>query len=599
MSFYDDASWVLIPEGIKEDVVYAQKPTDGLGDLTFTRASDATRTNSAGVIERTPWNLLTFSEMFSDASWTKTNLTVGANTINSPIGTLTADTLTENTANATHELRTNTITPPVGSINLSVYGKMKERRYLRVGLTVAWGASLGYVVFDLQTGTITYTGGAITGTIENAGDGWYRCSVRGTVTSSVSGTAYIGINGDSTTATTYLGNGTSGIYLWGAQLVEGTDAKPYFATTNRQDVPRLDYRNADGSLSTCPRLLLEPQRTNSIRNSTMVGAVAGTPGTLPTNWNQSGGGGLTTTISLGTENGLQYADIRYSGTATQSFLELRFEANNGISASNGQTWAFSPYIKAISGTIPTSQLVMIERNIASGFIAQGGVGFSATSTLQRFTFTRTLSGGVTVAFVQPLILFTLTIGAAYDFTIRIAAPQMELGAYATTFIPTTTAAVTRLVDVASKTGISSLIGSVAGTAFIDTEFSDTPSSSVNNDILALLNASNVSLGVYSLFIEGSTGNLRIFFLPGNTAITMKSGNNRNQRLKIAFAYANADFVCYVNGTQVYSSTTRPLATGLSAINLHESPRSGLDGINQAALFTRRLTNAELAQITTI
>ena len=49
--FYDDASWLLIPEGIEEDIVFAQKPTNGTGDLTFTRASDATRTNSAGVIE--------------------------------------------------------------------------------------------------------------------------------------------------------------------------------------------------------------------------------------------------------------------------------------------------------------------------------------------------------------------------------------------------------------------------------------------------------------------------------------------------------------------------------------------------------------------
>ncbi len=46
MSFYDDASWLLIPSGIEEDVVFAQKPTSGLGDLTFTRASDATYTDS-------------------------------------------------------------------------------------------------------------------------------------------------------------------------------------------------------------------------------------------------------------------------------------------------------------------------------------------------------------------------------------------------------------------------------------------------------------------------------------------------------------------------------------------------------------------------
>ena len=61
MSFYDDASWLLIPSGIEEDIVFAQKPTSGLGDLTFTRASDATYTDSTGVVRRSPYNLFTQS----------------------------------------------------------------------------------------------------------------------------------------------------------------------------------------------------------------------------------------------------------------------------------------------------------------------------------------------------------------------------------------------------------------------------------------------------------------------------------------------------------------------------------------------------------
>ena len=594
MSFYDEASWVLIPEGIKEDVVYAQKPTNGLGDLVYTRASDATRTNSAGVIERTPWNLVTWSEMFSDASWTKTNLTVGVNTINSPIGTLTADTLTENTANATHELRTNTITPPVGSINLSVYGKMKERRYLRVGLTVAWGASLGYVVFDLQTGTITYTAGAIVGTIENAGDGWYRCSVRGTVTSSVSGTAYIGINGDSTTATTYLGNVTSGIYLWGAQLVEGTDAKPYFATTNRQDVPRLDYRNADGSLNSCPRLLLEPQRTNSIRNSTMVGAVAGSPGTLPTNWLVTANAGLTQTIvGIGTENGLAYIDIRFNGTASGSLILLSSESTSGIAASNGQTWTNSFYFKTIASPLPPTSYNVHTIQRASGTnIGAFNLAFTPTTTLARYAQTVT-TNQATITHIQPYFFASVTSGATYDFTIRIAAPQMELGAYATTFIPTTTAAVTRLADVAIKSGVSSLIGQTSGAIFFD----------YNKTVE---NLSMVSIDTDSnnrIFLESPGGNnLRLRVISSgtttlnNTSTTLVSGRN-----KIAIAYANNDVVMYHNGLQVFSNNSATIpATENIRIGANVSNNFPLgDGVNQAAIFPTRLTNAQLAEITTL
>jgi len=63
------ASWTLIPSGIEEDVVFAQKPTSGLGDLTFTRASDATYTDAGGVVRRSPYNLLTYSNTFSNANW--------------------------------------------------------------------------------------------------------------------------------------------------------------------------------------------------------------------------------------------------------------------------------------------------------------------------------------------------------------------------------------------------------------------------------------------------------------------------------------------------------------------------------------------------
>jgi hypothetical protein len=63
------ASLVMIPSGYKEDVVYSQIPTNGNGDLSFTRASNGTRINSAGLVEDVPWNLFTYSEQFQNADW--------------------------------------------------------------------------------------------------------------------------------------------------------------------------------------------------------------------------------------------------------------------------------------------------------------------------------------------------------------------------------------------------------------------------------------------------------------------------------------------------------------------------------------------------
>ena len=471
----DDASWLLIPEGIKEDVVYAQKPTSGLGDLVFTRASDATRTNSAGVIERTPWNLLERSEAFDSVFWAKTEMSVVANTITAPNGTLTADKIVASTNSSIHFIAQDSNLVLGVTYTQSVYAKAGG--YV-LQITGSTGFPITYVNFDLSNGTIGGTNGGVA-TITNVGDGWYRLTY--TLVCNLTGAGrFVFALVPSTSSgrvATFAGNGTDGVFIWGAQLVEGTDAKPYFATTNRQDVPRLDYRNADGSVSTCPRLLLEPQRTNSIRNSTMVGAVAGSPGTLPTNWSVAGVAGLTREIvSVGTENGIQYIDVKLSGTALATDVEIRLESQTQIVAANAQVWTQSIYLKTISEPSPPAsyRLFMIERTAGGSSVASGlSSNLSVDSSLNRFSFTRTLSGGVTVERVQPSIFMSLTIGATYDFTIRIAAPQMELGAYATTFIPTTTAAVTRLADYARNTGASSLIGQTEGTMFVDAYFSVT------------------------------------------------------------------------------------------------------------------------------
>ena len=275
------------------------------------------------------------------------------------------------------------------------------------------------------------------------------------------------------------------------------------------NVPAHDYRNADGTLSTFPRLNLEPQRTNSIRNSSMVGAVAGSPGTVPTNWTVGSGGLTRTIVGIGTENGLPYIDIRYNGTATSTSANIYLDATTAISASSAQSWTQSIYLKYISGT--ANSVVVFWDEWTSGVVYLTSKALSPTigSTLSRFSLTATTV--TNCAYVSPSLRFNLTNGAAYDFTIRIAAPQMELGAYATTWVPTTTAAVTRMADTASKTGVSSLIGqtegtiywggSVAGTATIIRRLLSLSDGTTNNAIY-IQNAQNSTALVFVILVGG-------------------------------------------------------------------------------------------------
>ena len=571
---FDDASWVMVPSQYEEDWVRAFKPTSELGNLAFTRSSDATFTDSTGVVRRSPWNLLQQSNTFSNAIWSKAG---------TPVPTLTAGELGRDglnnawrvqwgaAANTSYVLQSVTITNHTASIYIK--GTAGQRIRFGIGANIGQGNQ-----FDLD-GT------------------WQRLTFSATSGSMVFFSNY-----------SVTGTVASDFLIQDAQLAEGTEALPYFATTDRLNVPRLDYRNADGTLSTCPRLLLEPQRTNSIRNSSMVGAVAGSPGTLPTNWNTSTAAGLTqTVVATGIENGLPYIDFRFNGVASGTELLISTESINQIAAATAQTWTNSFYLKIIAQPNPPVAIYLniTERTSAGTFVTSGNSsGISVTSSLNRFSFVRTLSGGATVAAVQPRLGVTLTISSTYDFTIRIAAPQMELGAYATTWVPTTTAAVTRIADAASKTGVSSLIGQTEGTWFCEIDLSKLLGTTARDffvigDGRIAASASTV----YCSFSGIGSNLLRARVVQsGVVKYDQRHTITATGTYKIALAYKSQNCAMYVNGSFVGTvAQDDPFAISLNQIftSFDSSTNQFADGIAQAALFPTRLDNATLAAITTL
>jgi hypothetical protein len=226
--------------------------------------------------------------------------------------------------------------------------------------------------------------------------------------------------------------------------------------TAATDVPRFDHNPTTGeSLG----LLVEEQRTNSIRNNTMVGAVAGTPGTVPTNWAiTSTGNGLTREIlGTGAENGITYIDVKISGTTTANVLfQVIPEPSTGVAALTAQTWTTSAYLSVAGGSLPGSlDWTWLERDSGGSLVTSSTVSLGSPTTaalrIQRYSNTRLLSGGASVAFVQFRIDRLIASGTTVDFTLRIGLPQLEQGAFATSVIPTSTTAVTRSADVASDT----------------------------------------------------------------------------------------------------------------------------------------------------
>ena len=219
------------------------------------------------------------------------------------------------------------------------------------------------------------------------------------------------------------------------------------------DVPRFDHNPTTGeSLG----LLPEEQRTNSIRNNTMVGAVAGTPGTIPTNWGDvpTSNGLNRQIVGIGTQNGITYIDIRYSGTTTATSTTVtQPEPSSATVAANGQSWTASSWLALVGGS--TSGLTVIQRvtgrSAVGGFLENTDTTVALSSTLTRYVASITMANALTLRVSSDIVL-SYSSGAAIDITLRIGLPQLEQGATVSSVIPTTTAAATRSADVASITG---------------------------------------------------------------------------------------------------------------------------------------------------
>jgi len=158
-------------------------------------------------------NLLTKTEQFDDAAWVKSGVTVTANATTAPDGTTTADLMYPNSSGTNRSLYQ---TINAGN-KLSVYAKANGINHLAFVDTAGSGF---FVWFNLLTGTVGTVLFGGTATITDAGNGWYLCTVippSGTFTY-----AQIGLT-DANNSASVTASGTSGIYLWGADLRVAND----------------------------------------------------------------------------------------------------------------------------------------------------------------------------------------------------------------------------------------------------------------------------------------------------------------------------------------------------------------------------------------
>jgi hypothetical protein len=587
MSLLDTASLIVTPNGYKEGTLYSVIPSDGSGDMSVVRATTATRVNSAGLVELVPYNLLTWSEAFDNADWLKFgSITANANATTSPNGIASADSLIPQAVNGTFAVA-QPYTKSTEPTSYTFSGYAKSFGYNFLILRIDQGDSNGVkVAFNINTGIIS-TAGATNGSgwvfgsanIVDAQNGWYRFSISFTTGSNTYLRPIVYVSnatGDGFSPPSYTANGTSGVYIWGAELNEGT-IKDYQKTETRLNIPRLDYSNG-----TCPSLLVEPQRTNVLRYSEdFTNGVWGL---------YSSGTGVNPIVTANTTispSGILNADTIVLNAGAGTTAGDQSQIYQTFPITNGNVYTFSFYAK---GSVGGEQLMI--RQAAGGSYTK----ITLTNQWARYQVTETASYSGT-GFLELLIRRGLNEPINASATFYAWGSQIEQATYPTSYIPTTSASVTRNADVVSKTGISSLIGQTEGTLFVEVyNYNNfTSTSSVPFSISSGSFGNAVYFEVYQNLWYASV------FNGFNAQFQQNAGTLSIGLHKLAIAYKANDIAYYVDGNLIASSTSGTIPTcsraDIGTVGTSTTPEEMQ--VKATALWKTRLTNTQLAQLTTI
>jgi hypothetical protein len=240
----------------------------GASLVTFTRASSGTFVDSAGtlqtaatdvprfdhnpvtgeslglLVEEARTNLVLRSEELDNAVWTKVGGTISANSIASPNGAITADTLIEDTSTGTHRCVNSATIANATIYTVSAYAKAAGGR-THVRLSLGSGLA-GELTANLSNGTVAASSGATNPTVQLVGNGWYRISFTSAASSSTTGQVQLQLI-QGTNTPSYTGDGASGAYFWGAQLEAGAFPTSYIPTTGATATRSADVASITGS----------------------------------------------------------------------------------------------------------------------------------------------------------------------------------------------------------------------------------------------------------------------------------------------------------------------------------------------------------------
>lgn len=537
-------------------------------------------------------NLLEFPTEFSNAAWQKSNLIIpiDENTAVDPTGYMGAEKLIPITSvNTSHSVLQAQATTIGTTLTGSVYVKAAGYNFAAVLLLTTFAAAQIFIV-DLTDGSVgSTTGSPIATSVTNAGNGWWRISI--TQITNATGSAVFQVRpAEIGTSTNFVGDGTSGIYAWGAQLVTGAAPVPFYY---------YPY--------TPLGLLIEEARTNLMF-----------PSNATTGWTPSSGLVVATANAATSPDGTTNA-TKLATNDTASGFHIWYKTYSGAV---NTAYCASVYLKAGEYTraqiaFDNSSFAIITGalfDLANGTVVATNGGSTATITPVgngwyrcSVTATSDADGGNYVVSLNPVPSSVTTFNSVYTpastgLGVYVYGVQVEAGGFATSFVPTVSASVTRSADVATMVGnnFTNWYNQTTGTLAV------TFDASANSDA-TYVSASNGTITQNSAHIDNDAGTstMRAVYYSGGTAVaTLGLGaiSTVGATNRIATAYAVNDFAASRNGGAIATDTLGAVPVGLTQLNIGTDDRLVAanytsNHIKTISYFNSRLPNSSLQAIT--